>query len=92
MLTTATMVMLGKVYQNMMVDLQLTNNKLVERSKRIIMMATGVDYPTAAEYLQQAGGHVKTAIVMIAAGVSVDEARRRIAKADGFVRAAMGPQ
>jgi len=92
MLTTATMVMLGKVYQNMMVDLQLTNNKLVERSKRIIMMATGVDYSTAAEYLQQAGGHVKTAIVMIAAGVSVDEARRRIAKADGFVRAAMGPQ
>lgn len=91
MLTTATMVKLGKVYENMMVDLQLTNNKLVERSKRIIMMATGVDYPTAAEYLQGAGGHVKTAIVMIAAGVSADEARKRIAKADGFVRAAMGP-
>ncbi len=92
MLTTATMVKLGKVYENMMVDLQLTNNKLVERSKRIIMMATGVDYPTAAEYLQKAGGHVKTAIVMVAAGVSADEARRRIAKADGFVRRAMGPQ
>ncbi len=92
MLTTAAMVKLGKVYENMMVDLQLTNNKLVERSKRIIMMATGVEYPAAAEYLQKAGGHVKTAIVMIAAGVSADEARRRILKADGFVRAALGPQ
>jgi N-acetylmuramic acid 6-phosphate etherase len=92
MLTTAAMVKLGKVYENMMVDLQLTNNKLVERSKRIIMMAAGVDYPTAAEYLQKAGGHVKTAIVMIAAGLSADEARKRIAKADGFVRKAMGPR
>jgi N-acetylmuramic acid 6-phosphate etherase len=92
MLTTAAMVKLGKVYENMMVDLQLTNNKLVERSKRIIMMAAGVDYPTAAEYLQKAGGHVKTAIVMIAAGVSADEARKRIAEADGFVRRAMEPR
>jgi N-acetylmuramic acid 6-phosphate etherase len=92
MLTTATMVKLGKVYENMMVDLQLTNNKLVERSKRIIMMATGVDYQAASEYLQKAGGHVKTAMVMIAAGVPADEARKRIVKADGFVRGAMGPQ
>jgi len=92
MMTTATMVKLGKVYENMMVDLQLTNNKLVERSKRIIMMATGVEYPSAAEYLDKAGGHVKTAIVMIVAGVSADEARKRIAEADGFVRRATGPQ
>jgi N-acetylmuramic acid 6-phosphate etherase len=92
MLTTAAMVKLGKVYENMMVDLQLTNNKLVERSKRIIMMATGVDYQTAAEVLQKAGGHVKTALVMVVAGVSADEARERIVRADGFVRRAMGPQ
>ena len=44
MLTTTAMVRLGKVYENMMVDLQLTNQKLVERSKRIVMMATGVEY------------------------------------------------
>ncbi|MGB6649866.1 MAG: N-acetylmuramic acid 6-phosphate etherase, partial [Bacteroidota bacterium] len=44
MVTTTAMVRLGKVYENMMVDLQLTNNKLVERAKRIIMLATGVDY------------------------------------------------
>jgi N-acetylmuramic acid 6-phosphate etherase len=92
MLTTTTMVRLGKVYENMMIDLQLTNQKLVERSKRIVMMATGADYPTAAEVLQQAGGHVKTALVMIQARVSVDEARARIARADGFVRAAIDLQ
>jgi len=77
------------VYENMMIDLQLTNRKLVERSKRIIMMATGVDYPVAAAVLEKAGGHVKTAIVMIRAGVSAELARERIARADGFVRRAI---
>jgi N-acetylmuramic acid 6-phosphate etherase len=91
MLTTTTMIRLGKVYENMMVDLQLTNKKLVERSKRIIMIATGVDYDTAARVLNEAGGHVKTAIVMIAAGVSVHEARIRIERAGGFVRNAINP-
>lgn len=90
MLTTTTMVRLGKVYENMMVDLQLTNAKLVERSKRILMMATGVDYDTASEYLARSGGHVKTGIVMIAAGVSKEEAQRRIQEAGGFVRLAIG--
>jgi N-acetylmuramic acid 6-phosphate etherase len=90
MVTTSAMIRLGKVYENMMVDLQLTNQKLIERSKRIIMMATGVDYETAAEYLRNSGGHVKTALVMIALGVQVEEARRRLEKADGFVRLAIG--
>jgi len=90
MLTTTSMVKLGKVYENMMVDLQLTNKKLVERSKRIIVLATGVSYDRAAELLDQAGGHVKTAIVMGSAGVTADEARRRIASADGYVRGAIG--
>lgn len=92
MITTTVMVRLGKVFENMMVDLQLTNRKLVERSKRIVMMATGVDYGTAAELLKQAGGHVKTALVMIRAGVNADEARSRIARADGFVRGAIDMQ
>ena len=65
MLTTTAMVKLGKVYENMMVDLQQTNKKLVERSKRIVMMATGADYDTAAAASREDGGHVKTAIVMI---------------------------
>ena len=90
MLTTTAMIRLGKVYENMMVDLQLTNQKLVERSKRIIMMATGVDYDRAGEVLEQAKGHVKSAIVMIKANVSLDEAHKRIEAASGFVRGAIG--
>jgi N-acetylmuramic acid 6-phosphate etherase len=73
----------------MMVDLQLTNKKLVERSKRIVMIAAGVDYLTAERYLQEAGGHVKTALVMIKTRVSAEEARKRIEASDGFVRGAV---
>ena len=89
MISTATMVRLGKVYQNMMVDLQMTNLKLVERSKRIVMTAAEVDYDTAASALEDADGHVKTALVMLLAGVDADQAKRRIEDGDGFVRRAI---
>ncbi len=89
MLTTASMIRLGKVYGNMMVDLQMTSKKLEERSKRTVMMVTGVSYEEAERVLEQAGGHVKTALVMILAGVSAEEARDRLEKADGFVRKAI---
>jgi N-acetylmuramic acid 6-phosphate etherase len=89
MLTTTAMVKLGKVYENMMVDLQLTNRKLVERAKRIISLATGVSYERASEILDQADGHVKTAIVMAAAEIPAEEARRRIAETGGTVRGAI---
>jgi N-acetylmuramic acid 6-phosphate etherase len=89
MLSTATMIRLGKVYENMMVDLQMTNLKLVERSRKIVMTATGVDYATAAQTLADADGHVKTALVMLLAGVDAETARARIADADGFVRHAI---
>ncbi len=89
MLTTAAMIKMGKVYENMMVDLQLKSQKLVERAKRIIGIATGVDSETAAITLDKADGHVKTAIVMIMAKVSAEEARRRLEKANGFVRLAI---
>lgn len=89
MLSTATMIRLGKVYENMMVDLQMTNQKLVERSKRIVMIATGVDYPTAEATLADAEGHVKTALVMLLANVSVEEARTRLERGGGFVRHAV---
>jgi len=72
-----------------MIDLQMTNKKLVERSKRIVMTITGVTYDEAADYLEKAGGHVKTALVMIKAGVDADEARQRLEKSDGFVRKAI---
>jgi|SRR5690554_292659 len=89
MLTTAAMIRLGKVYENMMIDLQMTNKKLVERSKKIVMTITGLSYEEAEDYLKKADGHVKTALVMILANVSKEEAKRRLEKADGFVRRAI---
>ncbi len=89
MLTTASMIRLGKVYENMMIDLQMTNKKLVERSKRIVMTITGVSYEKAADILKKADGHVKTALVMIKSNVSAHEAKKRLKKADGFVRKAI---
>ncbi len=89
MLTTASMIRLGKVYENMMIDLQLTNKKLIERAKRIIMTITGISYDEAAESLDKAGGHVKTALVMIKANVSLREAKKRLRKSGGFVRNAI---
>ncbi len=89
MITTASMIRLGKVYENMMIDLQMTNKKLVERSKRIVMTVTGLDYDAAGAVLEQAGGHVKTALVMALTGADRDEARRRLEAAGGFVRPAI---
>ena len=89
MITTASMVRLGKVYENMMVDLQMNSRKLEERSKRTVMIVTGVDYDTASEVLLKAGGHVKTALVMLLAEVDADTARQALAQADGRVREAI---
>lgn len=89
MLTTASMVKLGKTYSNIMVDLQLKNNKLKERAKRILMMTTGVNYKEADEYLIQSKGHVKTAIVMILAEVDFDKAKEMLTENDGIIRKAL---
>jgi len=89
MLTTASMIRLGKVYENMMIDLQMTNKKLVERSKKIVMIITGVSYEDASKFLTLAGGHVKTALVMIKANVTADEAKRMLKESGGFVRKAI---
>jgi len=90
MISTAAMIKLGKVYQNLMVDLQATSQKLVERSKRTIMLVTGADYRTAEAYLKKSGGSVKTALVMILKEASRREAEQRLRKAGGFVRKALG--
>jgi N-acetylmuramic acid 6-phosphate etherase len=89
MLTTATMIRLGKVYENMMIDLQMTNKKLEERSRKIVMIIAGVSYDEANQYLKEADGNVKTALVMIKAGVSAEEAKNRLEKANGFLREAI---
>jgi len=89
MITTTAMIRIGKVYENMMIDLQMTNQKLVERSKRIVMIITGVSYEEAEKYLKEAKGNVKTALVMILANVTYEEAVRRLKLSEGFVRQAI---
>ncbi len=89
MLTTAAMIRMGKTYGNVMVDLAMTNQKLVERAKRIVMDITGADYDEASRVLDVTGGHVKTAIVMLLANVDVATAKERLQAAGGFVRGAI---
>lgn len=89
MLSTGAMIRLGKVYENVMVDLQLSNKKLEERAKRIVMMLTDCSYEKAREVLVEAGGHVKTAMVMILTNSTKEEAQQRLKNSDGFVRAAL---
>ena len=89
MISTASMVGVGKVYGNLMVDVRATNEKLVERAKRIVMEATGASYEEAEKTLVLAKWHVKTAIVMILTGCEYEEAAQRLEKADGFVREAV---
>ena len=89
MITTAAMVRLGKVYENMMVDLQMNSQKLKERSKRTLMIITGVDYREAEKILKDAGGHVKTAVVMKLACVNRTTAEKALKQVKGFVRQAI---
>jgi N-acetylmuramic acid 6-phosphate etherase len=90
MLSTATMVQLGKVYGNLMVDVRATNAKLRDRAVRIVMAAAGADRATAEAALARAGGECKVAIVMLLAGVDRAEAEWRLAHSGGRVRHAVG--
>lgn len=89
MITTLSMVQLGKVYENLMVDLKASNIKLVDRSARIISMVTGLDRDAAMEALKRADGHVKLAIVMHQRGVDAETAKKMLSDAGGRLRAAM---
>jgi N-acetylmuramic acid 6-phosphate etherase len=89
MLSTASMIKLGKTLGNVMVDLQLTNDKLLERAKRVIMKICEVDYDTAGHYLIISNGHVKSALVMILGGVDLEKAQDLLASSGGFVRQAI---
>lgn len=86
MITTISMIRLGKVYDNLMVDVQAWNLKLVDRAKRIIGELTGVDYETAGRFLSMAGGSAKTAIVMIRRKVDKETAERLLEEAEGNLR------
>ena len=86
MLSTTTMIRLGKTYGNLMVDVQPTNEKLRARAVRIVSEATGLDSDRAKEALAVANGDVKTAIVSALTGLTADTARERIAAAGGRIR------
>lgn len=89
MLSTASMIKLGKVYDNLMVDLNASNSKLVERAKGIVMNITNVSYEVATDVLNQTNQRVKPAIIMIIANVSVQEALNLLDQAEGNVRDAL---
>jgi N-acetylmuramic acid 6-phosphate etherase len=86
MLSTATMIRLGKTYGNMMVDLRASNEKLRIRARRIVSQACGVPLQDAQSALEQCSYEAKTAIVMIKTGMGADQARQRLAEVSGFVR------
>jgi N-acetylmuramic acid 6-phosphate etherase len=90
MLTTASMIRIGKTYQNLMVDLNLSNKKLVARAARIVMQTTGCAAQQARQALDQTGNDVKLAILMTMTGMSVEEARKALGNAGGFLRKALG--
>jgi N-acetylmuramic acid 6-phosphate etherase len=89
MVSTATMIRLGKVYNNLMVDLRPVNSKLIKRSKRIIAMATGCDPAVAEKAFSDSGSRPKTAIVMVLLGVGSEEADRLLSLGGGRIGKAL---
>lgn len=89
MISTASMVRSGKAYQNLMVDVKQSNEKLHTRAENIAMDATGVERTVARTAIDAADGEVKTAITMILANCNAQQARQRLAKANGHVREAI---
>ena len=90
LLSTGTMIRLGKTFGNLMVDLRATNSKLRRRAIRIVQEATSLDQAAAADVLRRSGDEAKTAIVAARAGIDPAAARDRLVKASGSVRAALG--
>jgi N-acetylmuramic acid 6-phosphate etherase len=88
-ITTGAMIRLGKTFGNLMVDLRATNEKLRDRSERIVVEVCGVDRAEARELLKRAGGSVKAAIVMHFRNTSLDEAERSLERAGGVIRKAI---
>jgi N-acetylmuramic acid 6-phosphate etherase len=84
------MIRLGKVYGNLMVDLQVTCEKLRDRGERILESMLGLERPAAADLLERAGGHVKTALVMGKLGMDRAAATRRLEEVGGVVARVLG--
>ena len=88
-LTTAAMIKQGKVFENMMIDLQQNSQKLIERSKKIIMTATDVSYDESDKLLKKSGGHVKSAILMALTDLDLGTIKDMLKKNDGFIKKAL---
>lgn len=92
MLTTGAMIRTGKVFGNLMVDVEATNAKLVQRQKNIVIEATGCQETEAAEALSHCDNHCKTAILMVLSGLDAKSAKAKLAKYNGFIRNALSEQ
>lgn len=92
MLSTASMIRIGKTYQNLMVDVKASNQKLHARAVRIVMQATDCDEQTAYDALDQANNEVKVAILMLLTQVNAQQARETLAKEKGFLRNAVSQE
>jgi N-acetylmuramic acid 6-phosphate etherase len=89
-ITTGAMIRLGKTYGNLMVDLRAWNDKLIDRSRRILMETTGLDRHAASDVITRADGQIKRAIVMARRGVSREEADRLLEAHQGRLRSIVG--
>ena len=89
MLSTGTMILLGKTFGNLMVDVQATNYKLQQRALSIVRQTTGLDDDTARNLLETSGGEVKTAILVALTNIQPEQARERLAAHDYVLRAAL---
>lgn len=89
MLSTGTMIKLGKVYGNLMVDVRATNEKLVERAKKIVCEATGVTREEAGKYLEETNSDVKLSIFMILSKLEKEEARKVLEESKGYIAEAL---
>lgn len=90
MLSTASMVRLGHVYENLMIDVMLTNEKLRGRAKRILAEASGKDLSASEHALRQSGHNLRVALIMLRLGISTSEARKKLTNAKGNLRRALG--
>lgn len=89
MISTSSMILIGKAYENLMVDVHVSNQKLKERAIGIIRKITGASYQQALETLEKADLQVKTAIVMIKTSTSKQEAEKLLTEANGYVKKAI---
>ncbi|KOR90401.1 N-acetylmuramic acid 6-phosphate etherase [Paenibacillus solani] len=89
MISTAAMIGIGKSFSNLMVDVQPTNEKLVERAKTMIQEITDCDYETATKYYEMSHQHVKVAVIMILTGLNYAEAKIKLDQSEGFVQRAI---